>query len=258
LNRMCYLNIPFMKKLITIAIILLLSITKLLAAPIADTLKQQLSIVSDSLKGPIFTQIAVGYLHYDTVKSKAKKLEYQEKALNYTMQALHYYSKYNDTTGLRLSFDNLAKVYYAQKKYTQAKWFILQSNTLSRDKNDVPNIITSLLVLASIKTDITDYGLAMRDLNEALQLSVNNHYSRNESAVQESFAMLYTRTGNTAKAAIALKRHNFINDSIRKSEEANIIAKAKTKDSLLNKKKLYTSNSKKLYKTSSSRKMALL
>ena len=247
-----------MKKLTTIAVIFVLSMARLWAAPVADTLKQQLSIVSDSLKGPIFTQIAAGYLHYDTVKSKAKKLEYQEKALNYTMQALHYYSKYNDTTGLRLSFDNLAKVYYAQKKYTQAKWFILQSNTLSRDKNDVPNIITSLLVLASIKTDISDYGLAMRDLDEALQLSVNNHYAQNESAVQESYAMLYTRTGDMPKAALALKRHNFIDDSIRKSEEANLIAKAKTKDSLLNKKKLYTSNNKKLYKTLSSKKIASL
>jgi tetratricopeptide (TPR) repeat protein len=247
-----------MKKLTIIAAILVLSTAKLFAAPLADTLKQQLSIVSDSLKGPIFTQIAAGYLHYDTVKSKSKKLEYQDKALDYTMQALHYYSKYNDTAGLRLSFDNLAKVYHAQKMYTQAKWFILQSNTLSRDKNDVPNIITSLLELASIKTDIEDYSLAMRDLNEALQLSVNNHYARNESAVQESYAMLYTRIKDYSKAAVALKRHNFIDDSIRKSEETALIAKAKTKDSLLIKKKLNISNNKKLYKTLSSKRMASL
>jgi hypothetical protein len=98
----------------------------------------------------------------------------------------------------------------------------------------------------------------MRDLNEALQLSVNNHYARNESAVQESYAMLYTRIKDYSKAAVALKRHNFIDDSIRKSEETALIAKAKTKDSLLIKKKLNISNNKKLYKTLSSKRMASL
>ena len=53
---------------------------------------------------------------------------------------------------------------------------------LSRAKNDNPNIIASLLELASIKTDIKDYTLAMRDLNEALSISSKNHYPKLESA----------------------------------------------------------------------------
>ena len=248
-----------MKKLVTIAIILLAGSAKLWAAtPLTDTVKQPLSIVSDSLKGPIFTHIAAGYMRYDTVKSKKKRLAYQEKALDFTMQALHYYSRYNDTSGMRVSFYNLAKVYHAQRKYTQAKWFILQADNFSRAKNDVPNLINSLLELASIKSDIKDYDLAMRDLNEALTLSVNNHYSRNESAVQESFAILYTRTQDYDKAAAALKRHNFIDDSIRKSEEAALIAKAKAADSVQSKKKVFTSNNKKLSKSASSKKTASL
>lgn len=248
-----------MRKFITIAAILLFGTTKLWAfAPVADTVKQPLSIVSDSLKGPIFTHIATGYMRYDTIKTKKKRQEYQDKALQFTMQALHYYSKYNDTTGMRTSFYNLAKVYHAQRKYTQAKWFILQADNFSRAKNDVPNLINSLLELASIKSDIKDYNLAVRDLNEALVLSVNNHYARNESAVQESFAILYTRTQEYDKAAAALKRHNFIDDSIRKAEEAALIAKAKTNDSLQNKKKVFSNNGRKLYKNASSKKTASL
>src|ERR1700744_919639 len=248
-----------MRKLITITAILLFSTAKLWASsPLVDTVKQPLSIISDSLKGPIYTHIAAGYLRYDTVKTKKKRQEYQDKALEYTMQALHYYSKYNDTTGMRSSFFNLARVYHAQRKYPQAKWFILQADNFSRAKNDVPNLISSLLELASIKSDIKDYNLAMRDLNEALVLSVNNHYSRNESAVQESFAILYTRTQDYDKAAVALKRHNFIDDSIRKSEEAALIAKAKAADSVQNKKKVFSSNNKRLSKNVSSKKTASL
>jgi len=248
-----------MKKLVTIAVVLLLCTSKLWAATAdADTLKQQLTILSDSLKAPIYTQIAAEYLHYDTIASKKKKMAYQNKAIDYTMKALHYYSKYNDTTGLRTCFDNLAMVYHAQKKYSQAKWFILQSNTLSRASNDIPNIITSLIELASIKSDIKDYNLALGDLNEALQLSTNNHFVRTESAVQQSYAMLYMHMKDYPKAAIALRRHNFIDDSIRRSEEASLLAKLKTSDSLQTKKKFYTSSNRKLYKNSSSKRVASL
>ena len=221
-----------------------------------DSLKQELNaIVDDSLKAPVYTQIAVEYLKHDTVKNKKQRHAYQNEVINNTMSALHYYSKYNDTTGLRISFDALAKVYHAQHKYPQAKWFILQSNSLSRIKNDNPNIIASLMELASIKTDIKDYTLAMRDLNEALVISARNHMPQQQSQVQLHFALLYNVMKNYAKATIAMKRHNAIDDSIKKDEEARMMAKLNTKDSLQQiKKKLYTSNSKK----KSTKKIALL
>ncbi len=225
-----------------------------------DTLKRQLeSTTNDSLKAPIYTQIALQYLKCDTVSNKKTRLAYQNAAISNTMSALHIYSKYNDTTGLRISFDNLTKAYHAQHKYSQAKWFILQSNTLSRYKNDNPNIITSLLELASIKSDIKDYKLAMRDLNEALTISSKNHYPQQESEVQLNYALLYNKMKNYAKADIAMKRSHAIDDSIKRDEETKLIAKLASKDSLQQvKKKLYTVSSKRLYKNNSSKRTALL
>jgi tetratricopeptide (TPR) repeat protein len=221
-----------------------------------DSLKKQLRLTTiDSLKGPIYSRIASQYLNYDTITNKKTKLEYQEAALSNTYLALHFYSRYNDTVGLRLCFDNLAKVYHAQKKYAQAKWFILQSNTLSRTINDNQNIIISLLELASIKSDIKDYSLAMRDLNEALTLSSKKHYPQLESQVQVSYAMLYSDMKNLAKAAVAMKRHVAIDDSIKKAEEAVLLAKQRAEDSLeAAKKKAYLISSKKPYAFSSSKK----
>jgi hypothetical protein len=225
-----------------------------------DSLKQELnSIVDDSLKAPIYTQIASGYSKYDTIGNKKQRHNYQNLAISNTLSAIHYYSKYNDTTGLRVSFDMLAKVYHDQHKYTQAKWFILQSNTLSRAKNDNPNIIASLIELSSIKSDIKDYSLAIRDLNEALAISSKNHYPKQESQVQLHYAMLYNIMKNYAKATIALKRHNAIDDSIKKDEEARMMAKVNMKDSLqLMKKKLYTISNKRSYKINSSKRIASL
>lgn len=221
-----------------------------------DSLKQELKANQyDSLKAGLYAQIAAQYLKYDTIASKKTKTAYQNEAINYTMLALHGYSKCNDTLGLRTCFNYLTKAYRSQKKFSQAKWFILQSNSISRKLNDKANIIISLLDLAAIKMDIKDNSLAMRDLNEALQLSVNNHYPSIEAKVQESYAMLYHRTKNFAKEAIALKRKDFLNDSITRAEQA-LLAKANTQDSVQSKKKLLTSQ--KVVKTVSSKRIASL
>jgi len=256
LNILVIFKLVFMKIIVTILAFSVLSIAKLSAAPVdIDSLKQQVTVTSDSLKAPLYTQIAGTYLNYDTITSKRKRYIYQENAIGYTLQAIHYYSKYNDTTGLRLSFDNLARVYRSEKKFTQAKWFILQSNTLSRDKNDVPNIISSLLELALIKTDIKDYNLAMRYLNEALKLSSKNRLPKTEADVQMGYVTLYNNMKLYTKADIALKRHDAINDSILHAAD---VKTAMATDSIQRKKKVYLTSNKRVNKINSSRKIALL
>ncbi len=239
-----------MKKL-ALFIVLIISVIRLSAQTVTDSvqtialspldsLKQELRITPyDSLKARIYTQIAAHYLNYDKITNKKERAHYQNEAINYTLMAMRNYAKYYDTLGMRNSFDNLVKVYRAQKKFSQAKWFVLQSNTLSRAIHDVPNIISSLLQLAAIKTDIKDYNLAMRDLNEALKLSTNNHFARTEAKVQESYALLYNKMKNYTKEAAALKRRDFINDSIAKAEQAQL-AKMIAADSAQIKKKLIT------------------
>jgi tetratricopeptide (TPR) repeat protein len=134
-------------------------------------------------------------------------------------------------------------VYHTQHKYIQAKWFIIQSNSISRAINDNPNIIASLLEMASIKTDIKDYKLAVRDLNEALVISSKNHMSKQEADVQLHYAIFYNVIRNTEKAEKAMKRYAAINDSIKRDNEARTLAKLKNTDSLQQvKKKVYMSS----------------
>jgi len=225
-----------------------------------DSLKKELPMMLfDSLKAPIYTQIAQQYMRFDTINNKKTRVAYQYAALSNTMLALHYYSRYNDTIGLRNSFNDLAKVYHAQHKYAQAKWIILQSNSLSRIKNDNPNVIASLLELASIKADIKDYKLAMKDLNEALTISSKNHYPQLESKVQLGYAMFYDKMKNYAKADIALKRSQTIDDSIKRDEEEKLMAKFNARDSIQQaKKKFYSVNSRRLSKNNSSKKIVIL
>jgi tetratricopeptide (TPR) repeat protein len=231
-----------------------------------DSLKQRLQITGDSLKGPIYIEIANQYLlKNDSISSRRMKFLNQLEALNYTMLALHNYSNINDSLGLRSSYNNLSKIYRLQRKYVQAKWFILQSNTISRQKKDVPNIITSLIELSAIKADMEDYKWAMRDLNEALALSVKSKDPKNESAVQVGYAGLYRQMKEYTNAAAAIKRHEVIDDSIRQAE-LDRLAKINTQDSVkikkqdaaIVKKKAYTSSKKKSYKPNSAKRIASL
>jgi tetratricopeptide (TPR) repeat protein len=239
------------------------NIARLLKVSDPDSLRMELKRpLSDTVKGVLYTHLAGYYLHYDTIANKKKQLAYQNEALTYTLLAIQQYAAYDDSTALRLSFDNLAKVYYSQKKFTQAKWFILQSNTLSRAKADTSNIISSLLTLSTIKSDIKDYNLALRDLNEALQLSINIHSPKTESQVLKNYALLYHRLKDFPKEAMVLKKRDSLEDKMRKTEEAQLAAQnvlqKKKLDSLQNKKKVYSSNIRKLYKNNSSRKIASL
>ncbi|WPU92621.1 hypothetical protein SNE25_25175 [Mucilaginibacter sabulilitoris] len=262
-----------MKKLITCLFVFLAGLQLSARAGDLDSLKQKLQITQDSLKGPIYIEIANGYLQKnDTISSRRWKYLNQLDALNYTMLALHVYSNYEDTLGLRTCYDNLSKIYRLQRRYVQAKWFILQSNSISRQKKDVPNIITSLIELSAIKGDMEDYKLGMRDLNEALTLSIKSKDPKNESAVQVGYAGLYRQMKEFTKASQAIKRHEEIDDSIHKAELDRLAGinaqdsvrikrdsiKIKKKDSAIAKKKVYTSRSKKSSKPGSTKRIASL
>jgi len=227
-----------MKKLFTLLIIFLAAgILSASANDQLDSLKQRLQLTTnDTLKGGIYKQIAAEYLKYDTIKHRGVKLYYQGEALNYTMLALHNFSFYEDTLGMRTCFDYLAKVYQSQKKYSQAKWFLLQSNKISRTRKDTLNVITSLVRLSNVKMDAQDYKLAMRDLNEALALSVKNKTPKLEAMVQQNFAYLYNRMDDFEKGDLALKRATELYDNIKHDEELAQLALLNPRDSVQIKK----------------------
>ena len=95
----------------------------------------------------------------------------------------------------------------------------------------------------------------MRDLNEALSLSATHHYPKAESIVQQNYALLYSRMKDYTKEAIAMKRHNFIEDSIRKAELAQLTAKLNAQDTAQSKKKLHLISYRHILKTNSAKRI---
>lgn len=71
------------------------------------------------------------------------------------------------------NFSDLAQMYMKQNRLAEAKWFLLQSITISRQQNDHRHTIANLVDLATVKADYGDYDQAKKDLAEARQLAVN-------------------------------------------------------------------------------------
>jgi hypothetical protein len=69
------------------------------------------------------------------------------------------------------NFSDLAALYIQQNRFSEAKWYLLQSNAISMEENDDKHTITNLLALAGIKIQIGELTLAMADLQAAHDLA---------------------------------------------------------------------------------------
>jgi len=69
------------------------------------------------------------------------------------------------------NFSDLAQLYIQLHRLSEAKWYFLQSNQISREENDDKHTISNLVNLAMVKVDIGDMLSARADLFEARDLA---------------------------------------------------------------------------------------
>ena len=86
---------------------------------------------------------------------------------------------------LRIQFDNLANFYYSQNRFSEAKWYVLRSNAISREQKNYENIIGSLLVLADVKSNLGDFVQADADLSEAKAIAASHSLAPNLLLIEQ-------------------------------------------------------------------------
>lgn len=84
--------------------------------------------------------------------------------------SLRYGTDHSDYT----CFMALANVYVSQKKYSQAKWYYIQSNTSAKKGHNTKGEVQSLIKLAAVKRTIGDNTLAIQDLKQAEKIAVKH------------------------------------------------------------------------------------
>ena len=89
------------------------------------------------------------------------------KAAQHNMSlGVYYDASYN--------FSELARLYMQQNRFSEAKWYLLQSNNISRRQNDVRHTVSNLIDLAMVKANTSNDVQALEDLQEAREIAKAN------------------------------------------------------------------------------------
>jgi tetratricopeptide (TPR) repeat protein len=184
-----------------------------------NELQKQLDTAQNvCVKLDLYTLIAADLIQFDQPKTHEITYAQAGKAVDYVLKAIHINSQDGDYYAVRNNFDVLSQAYFIQKKYTQAKWFNLQSNNISRDLRDVPRIIYSLQQMAVIKSVIKDYKLAHQDLDEAMILAKNTYNLILQIEIERGMAALYDREGNVKQAIATQKHYSMLAANLKKAQ----------------------------------------
>jgi len=156
--------------------------------------------------------LAETYMDHAEILTSQKYFTEAESLILGKALPLYYYGL-KDKTGTIRCYDQLADTYHQQKKFTQAKWFYIQSNMLARKINSPSGIVNSLINLAHVKMSIGDYELALLDFKEAEQLSLKNKYTNKLIEIKSNLADVYNKLGNSGAASSAFSEFKVMKET---------------------------------------------
>ena len=107
-------------------------------------------------------------IHNHTLSRSDYDLEISEDAMMKTAQHNMRFRIYSLAS---YNFSDLAQLYALQNRFSEAKWYFLQSSFLSRQQNNNKLTISNLKKLAAVKAEIGDFVLARQDLLEARDMA---------------------------------------------------------------------------------------
>lgn len=108
------------------------------------------------------------------------------------MRAAQHNMRFRQYGEASYRFSELAQLYVKANRLSEAKWYYLQSNLISRQQNDYPHTISNLICLALVKADLGDLTQAQQDLTEALEMARNAGRTQDLKLVEEKLKFLQT------------------------------------------------------------------
>lgn len=97
------------------------------------------------------------------------------------------------------NFSDLAQVYIKLHRLSEAKWYLLQSNNISRQENDDKHTISNLINLAAVKVDIGDIPSAKADLLEARDMARAKAMQPETAEIEKKILLLAQVATTTVK-----------------------------------------------------------
>ena len=125
-----------------------------------------------------------------------------QAAENMVMRTAQHNMRFRVYTDASYNFSELAKLYIQQNRYSEAKWYLLQSNIISRQQNDDKHTIANLIDLATIKSDLGDYTQAQQDLTEAHDIASVKGFNIDVAAIEKKMTLIKQNKNNAPKTDV--------------------------------------------------------
>jgi tetratricopeptide (TPR) repeat protein len=178
--------------------------------------KYNQDIIHFSLQNSTNLYLAEAYINLANLWSAQKRYKEAEALLISKALPLSYY-KLKDMISTISCYDQLAEIYQKQRRFSEAKWFYIQSNMLARKINNPAGIVNSLVNLAHVKMSIGHHELALKDFREAEQLSISNKYSFELVEIKDDLSKVYKAMGNARASNSALTEFKVLKDALLSS-----------------------------------------
>lgn len=178
-----------------------------------EAVKYNQAIVQFAMQGSNNRNLAEAYMNLANLWSSQKKFKEAEALIMGKLLALTYY-KLKDYVATIQCYSQLAQIYQQQRRFSEAKWFYIQSNLLARKINNTSGIVNSLVSLAHVKMSIGDHKLALKDIREAEQLSISNKYSYKLVEIKNDLSRVYAMMGNKSASSSALSEFTVLKNAL--------------------------------------------
>jgi tetratricopeptide (TPR) repeat protein len=131
-------------------------------------------------------------------------------------KALPLFTRMGNKAGRMRCFQGLSGLYYGQKRYSEAKWFCIQTTNLAEKLNDKQALIGSLIHIAEVKNALEDHADALVDYKKAESLAIQNRYMVKLVEIKGDMGETYNLMGNYSAAGSALDEYTLLHEKLVK------------------------------------------
>lgn len=155
--------------------------------------------------------------YLDIASMKFMQGKYQESEYYILKKAFPLFQRSGNKHGRMSCFQSLAELYFHQQRYSEAKWFYIQSQIMAVKLLNNEAMISSLAGLGKVKNALGEYADALQDFKRAENLALKDNYLVKLVEINANLGETYSQLGNYPAAGAALDQYNKFRETWLKS-----------------------------------------
>jgi tetratricopeptide (TPR) repeat protein len=157
--------------------------------------------------------------YLDIASMKFMQEKYKESEYYILKKAFPLFQRTGNKVGRMNCFQSLADMYFHQHRYSEAKWFYIQSKIMAAKLFDNQAMINSLAGLGKVKNALGDYADALQDYKKAEELALKNNYLVKLVEINADLGEMYSQLGDYPAAGAALDKYSIFRETWLKTNK---------------------------------------